>query len=119
MPTSVIRASRANEKKLCSPGQMHYMYAVQGTAIIVTEGVIDLTYREGRLDWLLGDAVPISQSLNEGSAFVMPCGATITVSAPRKKAAFFIEEMEDIAGQSPIAAYLAKVLRHMLMRAPG
>lgn len=92
-----VNAAEARVSTFCYPGQMHHVSVAKGATIIVTAGRVTLSYREGRLSWLLSDATTISVSVSDGSAFVMPCNALITLcTGGSRTGAFFIEDVRRV-----------------------
>jgi hypothetical protein len=70
-----------------APGQIHADWFRRGSAITALDGALRLTYRDGSLDWLLGDAPKVSVELHEGDCHVLPYEALVEVIATGKGAA--------------------------------
>ncbi|MEM5369713.1 hypothetical protein V4C53_27280 [Paraburkholderia azotifigens] len=70
-----------------APGQIHANWFKRGSAIIVLNGTLRLSYRDGSLDWLLGDAPKVSVVLHEGGCHVLPYEAYVEIIATGECAA--------------------------------
>ncbi|ACC72290.1 hypothetical protein PPMP20_34450 [Paraburkholderia phymatum] len=70
-----------------APGQIHANWFKRGSAITALNGALRLSYRDGSLDWLLGDAPKVSVALHEGGCHVLPYEAFVEIIATGESAA--------------------------------
>jgi len=70
-----------------APGQIHANWFKRGSAITVLNGALRVSYRDGSLDWLLGDAPKVSIVLREGDCHVLPYEAYVEVIATGERPA--------------------------------
>jgi hypothetical protein len=87
-------------------GQIHANWFKRGSVITALDGALRLSYRDGSLDWLLGDAPRVSVVLHEGDCHVLPYEAYVEVVATGECAALARIDAGPCSGS--IAARIAR-----------